>query len=238
MSTHTKLSGIITISLFSLFFMTLLTGCSKTGPAGATGPAGTTGAAGAAGATGAQGPQGPEGNANVMVDTFTITNAQWHWNSAYSFETAPSSYTEYFTRYHGVVDSAITSGVLDSGQVLVYFVPDPLVNGNQWVPLPYQFTDGSGNFNYEIAYETSSDSITLHFFFIQLVASATIPVLSTYNIPTTKFKIIAMTGSISTAMYHAGIDVGNYSAVSKFLGLDDPKPSGGLPLSPRTGRHR
>jgi hypothetical protein len=47
-----------------------------------------------------------------------------------------------------------------------------------------------------------------------------------------------MTGSISTAMYHAGIDVGNYSAVSKFLGLDDPKPSVVLPLSPRAGGHR
>lgn len=235
MSTSQKLSGLIAASLFSLFVMALLPGCSKTGPAGATGPAGSTGAAGAAGATG---PQGPEGNANVMVDTFSVTNAQWLWNSTYEFSTNPSSFTEYFTRYHNVPDTAITQDILNTGQVLVYFTPNTFGNANQWAPLPYEFTDASGNFNYEIAFETNDSTVRLHFFFVQLVASATIPVLSTYNIATYKFKIVAMTGTISTAMYHAGVDVGNYSAVSKFLGLDAPKPSTGLPLSPRAGGHR
>ncbi len=96
----------------------LAAGCSKTGPAGATGPTGP------AGPQGAPGPQGPEGNANVLVDTFTLTNSQWAYNSQYYFETTPGSYTEYFTRYHDVTDSAVTQSILNTGEVMVFFVPD------------------------------------------------------------------------------------------------------------------
>ncbi len=167
-----------------------------------------------------------------------MTNAQWRWNSDYEFQTSPGSYGDYLTRFYNATDSAVTQGVLDSGQVLIYFTSDPINNANQWSPLPFQYTDGSGNFNYEIAFETTAGSVELHYFFVQLVSTATIPNLSSYVIATYKFKIVAMTGSISTAMYHAGVDVGNYSAVSKFLNLDDPKPSGNLPLSPRAGGHR
>ena len=235
MSTSPKLPGFIAACLFSLFFLTLLPGCSKTGPAGATGPAGPTGAAGAAGP---QGPQGPEGNANVFVDTLTLTSSQWIYNSQYSFETSSGSYTEYFTRYHDITDSAVTQGVLDSGQVLAYFVPNPIANTAQWAPLPYQFLDGSGEFNYNVVFQTYVGKIELGYFFSQVVANPTIPTLSTYNIPTYHFKIVVMTGTISTAMYRAGVDVGNYSSVSKFLGLDAPMPFNDLPLRPRAGGHR
>jgi hypothetical protein len=234
----TKLRGIVLPILFSLFFLALSTGCSKTGPIGPAGAAGYAGATGASGAQGAQGPQGTEGNANVLVDTFSVTNAQWLWNSNYEFQTSPGSFGDYLTRFYNAADSAVTEGVLDSGQVLVYFTSDAINNPNQWSPLPFQFTDASGNFNYEITFETNVSSVELHYFFVQLVSTATIPTLSSFVIATYKFKIVAMTGSISTAMYHAGVDVGNYSAVSKFLDLDDPKPSGGLPLGPRAGGHR
>ena len=41
----------------------------------ACGSSGATGATGPQRATGPQGRQGPTGNANVLVDTFTVTNA-------------------------------------------------------------------------------------------------------------------------------------------------------------------
>lgn len=108
--------------VLGLVGLALVIGCGKTGPAGATGPQGTQGS------TGAAGPQGPQGNANVKVDTFSLTSAQWLYNSQYSLETSPGSYTEYFTRYHTLNLASVTQGILDSGMVMVYMVPNPLAN--------------------------------------------------------------------------------------------------------------
>jgi hypothetical protein len=108
---------------------------------------------------------------------------------------------------------------LDNGMVLVYFTPNTSNNTNQWAPLPYEFTDGSGNFNYEMAYETNVGTVRLHYFFVQLVASATIPVLSSYTIATYKFKVIAVTGTLSTALRKSHINLSDYQAVSRFTGV-------------------
>ena len=82
---------------------------------------------------GPQGPPGPEGDANVRVKTFSLTSSQWIWNSAYSFETSPGSFTEYFTRYADITFNSLTQGILDSGMVLAYFTANPSttpINGN------------------------------------------------------------------------------------------------------------
>ena len=135
----------------------LFSGCSKsTGPACATGPQGTTGA------TGAAGPTGPQGNAYVLVDVFSLTNSQWIYNSQYSLETSNGSYTEYFTRYHDVTDSAVTQAILNTGEVMVFFVPNPIVDTNQWAPLPFQFVDGSNIFTYNVAFETMPYTVRLY----------------------------------------------------------------------------
>ena len=165
-----------------------------------------------------QGPQGPMGNANVLEKTISVTNAQWLWNSQYVFQTSTTSYTEYFTRYVDCAFTALTTGILDSGMVLVYFTPNTSNNTNQWVPLPYQFTDGSDNFNYEISYETNVGTIRLHYFFVQTNPSATIPVLSSYAIATYQFKFVAVSGNVTTAMKKRGINFGDYGAVSGFIG--------------------
>ena len=191
----------------------LFTGCSKS-----SGPAGATGAQGATGAAGPAGPTGPQGNANVLVDVFSLTNSQWIYNSQYSLETSNGSYTEYFTRYHDVTDSAVTQTILNTGEVMVFFVPNPIVDTNQWAPLPFQFVDGSNIFTYNIAFETMPSTVRLHYFFTQL-QNGTIPNLATFNIPTYKFKIVVISGTISTAMQQAGIDKSDYNAVSAYLGL-------------------
>ncbi|HEY4064298.1 MAG TPA: collagen-like protein [Puia sp.] len=196
--------------LFFAATLFLFTACSKTGPAGATGPAGTTGPAG---------PTGPQGNANVFVDTFSIKSAQWAWNSFYEFQTGTGGYTEYFTRYYDATFTSITQNILNTGEVMVYFTPNTTGNTNQWAPLAYQFTDASGNFNYNVCFETMPGKVRLHYFFVQTVSSATIPTLSTYTIATYKFKIVAVSGTISTGMKQAGVNTASYSDVSKYLGL-------------------
>jgi len=163
--------------------------------------------------------QGPEGNANVKTDVFTVTNSQWVWNSQYEFQTSPSSYTEYFTRYFDRSNNSITQDVLTNGLVLVYFTPNTSNNTNQWAPLPYEFTDGSGNFNYNIAYETTVGTVRFHYFFVQLNAAAAIPVLSTYTIATYQFKIVSVTGQAGIFMANHNVNYNNYFEVSKALGL-------------------
>ena len=197
----------------------IFAGCSKTGPAGPAGAQGSQGSTGAAGPAGPQGSQGPEGNANVRVDTFTLTNAQWAWNSQYSLETAPGSYTEYFTRYHDVTLASITQGIIDSGMVLAYFVPNPLVNTNNWTPLPFQFLDGSQNFFYDVVFQVSVGKVELGYFFQQINAAASLPTLSTYTIPSYTFKLVVISGSLATQMKQQSVDVGNYDQVSHFLNI-------------------
>ena len=199
------------LTLMGLAFF--IVGCSKTGPAGPAGPAGPQGAQGATGA------QGPQGDANVTVDTFSLTSSQWLYNSQYSMETSPGTYTEYFTRYHTVTLPALTKGIIDSGLVLVYFVPNPPVDTAQWAPLPYQFLDGSDAFFYDVAYETYVGSIEMEYYFQQINSSATLPSLASWKIATYKFKIVLMTASIVAQMKQQGVDVKNYGQVNHFLNL-------------------
>jgi hypothetical protein len=208
---------------------TFAAGCSKSGPAGATGPSGATGPAGP------QGSQGPEGNANVLVDVFSLVNSQWTYNSQYYFETSPGSYTEKFTRYNNVTDSAVTQDILNTGEVMVFFVPNPIADTNQWAPLPYEFLDFSGSFTYNIAFETMPYTVRLHYFFGVINNATAPPNLATCVIPTYKFKIVVISGTISTAMFQAGIDKSDYNAVSAYLGLSDHHS---LPDGAGAGRNR
>ena len=180
--------------VISFFFLILLLSCGKTGPAG------------------------PQGNANVVEDTFTITSSQWLWNSQYNFETSPGGSTEYFTRYYDAAFPSATQDILNTGMVLVYFTPNP-INNNQWAPLPYQFTGFGGGFDYNIVYETKVGSVRLHYFFVSRSTSATIPTLSTYNMATYKFKLVAVSGKIVSGMKKAHIDPNDYNAVSHFVGF-------------------
>jgi hypothetical protein len=217
-----------TMSKFHTLGMTVLAGglivvataCGSSGATGATGPQGATGAQGPQGSqgpTGPQGPQGPTGNANVLVDTFTVTNTQWLYNAQYSLETSPGSYTEYFTRYYDATDSAVTADILATGMVLVYFTPNPIVSTTQWISLPYQFTDFSGSFAYNYAYETSVDHVALEFFFVTLNSTNPTPSLSTFDIPTFQFKIVAVSGTVAQSLKVAHIDLGNADAVLRFV---------------------
>jgi len=144
------------------------------------------------------GAPGPEGNANINSYQVSPTNSDWIYDSAWSFETAPQSYTQYFTRYYVITDANITQDILDHGFVDVYINPGPDLDPNQWVPLPYRFLDDSGGFYYFFGYEADVGQIILQYFFEQIAANATLPVLSSYDIPTYAFKVVYGTGT-STA---------------------------------------
>ncbi|WP_431215999.1 hypothetical protein ACQ86N_15925 [Puia sp. P3] len=77
--------------------------------------------------------QGPQGNANVKVDTFTLMNSDWIWNSVYNFST-PGVAGGVFTRYHDRGFTSVTQDVLDKGEVMVFFTPNNS-NPNQVVAL-------------------------------------------------------------------------------------------------------
>jgi len=185
--------------ILSLVFLVcvLSTSCSKTGQAGATGAT------------------GPQGNANVIVDTLTLTSAQWLWNDDYALYTSNGSYTEWFTRYHTVSFAPVTQGVLDSGVVLVYFTP---FMANGWLPLPYSFDTGNG-FAYDFVYVTSPGKVELEFFFDTYSPTATPPALSTFNMATYQFKIVAVTGTLTASQRSQLQTANDYQTAAKILGL-------------------
>lgn len=200
------------------FFVALVftvAACSKTGPAG---PQGSTGATGATGPQGPGGPQGPQGNANVFTDTFSLANADWLWNSGYTYSNSNNGTVTYFTRYHDVNFSKITQGMLDSGMVMVYVAPNAN-DQNQWSPLPYSFLSFGSAFYYNYVYETMPGKVRLHFFYSQNGSGAAPTTLSSDVIPTHKYKIVAVSGAISTAMKRDKVDAGDYNQVMKYLGL-------------------
>jgi hypothetical protein len=189
------------------------------GPKASTGWTTPISFTGPAGPAGPQGPQGPRGGAaNVSTDVFTVQGSDWLWNSQYVYETSPGSYTEYFTRYYVRPNHTITSGLLDSGLVVVYFTPSPVNNPYQWAPLPYQF-DSSFGYTDNYVYVTALNQVTLHYFFIQTDPSATLPTLSTYNDETRQFKIVTITGKTGKFMLEHHVNLNNYQDVAKITGI-------------------
>jgi len=162
--------------------------------------------------------QQPGTNAGVKTDVFSVSSADWLWNSQYLFETSAGSYTEYFTRYYVRLNNTITQNVLDNGMVLVYFQPSPVNNPNQWAPLPYQF-DSSFGYTYNYVYVTAVGQVTLHYFFIQTNPTATLPTLSTYTDETRKFKIVTVTGTTGNFLVAHHVNLNNYQEVSRITGL-------------------
>ena len=183
---------ILSFIAFILIAVLLISCKGDTGPAGATGPTGPTGATGAT---------GPTGNANVKVDTFTVANASWLWNSSYVIQTSGGGSTARFTRYYDRSYTAVTADILNTGMLLVYFTPNP--GGNfggsaiQWSPLDYSYLAFGSQYYYNVAYETSVGKVRLHYFYTPNGSAGTVPTdLSTAVLPSYKFKIVAVAGAI------------------------------------------
>ena len=165
------------------------------------------------------GPQGPMGNANVKIDVFSVTNAEWVSNSTYWTTTTSNVAQGYFSRYYVRSAAALTSDFISGpGIVMVYFQSQSTVNVNAWSPMPYSSLENqNGAYFFNYAYETLIGSIRLHFYFSK--NNGTVPTLSSYVLPTAKYKIVLITGTVVANLNAAHIDQNDRVAVAKYLGL-------------------
>ena len=85
--------------------------------------------------------------------------------------------------------------------------------------LPYSFLSFGSTFFYNYVYETMPGKVRLHFFYTQNGTGATPTTLSSDVIPTHKYKIVAISGTISAAMRRDKVYFGDYRQVMDYLGM-------------------
>jgi hypothetical protein len=114
-----------------------------------------------------QGPQGEHGaDAEILVDTFTITNDDWDGRGEYWYKVENAPYSGngfpgmYVTRYNATIDESI----LATGMVLVSYrsAPDYEDIQNRWTSMPFTFYGGT--FYYNMDYTTDLNQVTLDFY--------------------------------------------------------------------------
>jgi hypothetical protein len=204
--------------IFILALAVFAAGCGKDGAIGPQGDKGEQGDKGATGAAGEAGPKGATGNANVKIDTFTVKNEAWLYNATYYIGTSQNTSSGYFSRYYDRPNTLLTQSFLnDNGIVMVYYQSTPSFYKDQWVPLPYSFYSGTSKYAVNFAYQTDVGKVRLHFFFSNYDGAP--PVLSTYNIPKLRFKVVALTGTIVSGMKKNNINLNSYTDVSNYLNL-------------------
>ena len=170
---------------------------------------------------GCEGDQGPagldglDGNANVLTGTLAPTNAEWLWNSGYSFQTAEGSLTTYFTRYVEIPVEELTADFLTTGLVLMFF--EPMIDSGKWVPLPFSFLAFGSGYYFNIVFETLEDTIRLHYFFTPNNTVAIPPSIHDYVIPTYNFKYVLIEGTALDTMKAVGLDTTDYKSVMAYL---------------------
>ena len=171
----------------------------------------------AVGCEGDQGPAGPDGNANVKTGTISPTNEEWLWMSSYWFQQTTTTGMGYFTRYVDIPVAEITSDIISTGIVLVFF--EALPGSGNWTPLPFQFVEPYGAYIHNIVHEVSEGLVRLHYFNMRNSAGATLPELATVSIPTYTFKYTVIEGNALQAMTAREIDVTDHDQVMEYLAL-------------------
>ena len=85
--------------------------------------------------------------------------------------------------------------------------------------LPFQWEDISGSFQYVYSFETVSGMLELEFFFNYFNSNTPEPDIQTYLIPTARFKVIAVNGTVVDDMKRAQVHMDNYTEVDRFTVL-------------------
>ncbi len=166
------------------------------------------------GATGPTGPAGKDGNANVITRSFTVYDSTWTMGG-YSFNPSVNSTTTWFAKVYTVVDSAITSGVVDSGMVLVYF--RSYSGDSAWVPLPFSFLDFGRDFSYRILDDFKQYALRIYIFPEPNSSGATVPLIANMHFPPYTFKYLIVSGSSYMLMKREGVDFTNLRQVENYL---------------------
>jgi hypothetical protein len=169
---------------------------------------------------GPQGPPGVDGNANVATHTLTLTSAQWLWQGQYTMTTGSNTALGWLTRYADIERPQLTADVLARGAVLVYTQADTAV-ADKWVPLPHQLLAGNLNYHYNYVYEALVGKVRLHFFYTPSAPSApsasTPTDLRTVTLPTRKFKVTIIDGTIAASIGAEGVSLADPIAVDAAL---------------------
>jgi len=176
--------------------------------------------------------QGPMGNANVKTDTFTVAATQWQLSvpgGGIPLETVTGGrYNSAPYLFYSRANNSITQDVLDNGLVLVYVEPMPDFSPEFWepVPLEYPMTIGASpnTYLYNINFATfdSPGQVNVGFYFAQPGTGVTLPDLATYQTTMTvnyRFKVITVTGQAGVFMATNHVNLKDYTAVSRALGL-------------------
>ena len=134
-----------------------------------------------------------KGNANVMIDTFRVSNSDWKYGATYYVGTSTGISTGFDSRYFDHTESGITQELLNTGIVQAYYTSEPDLNANNWTPLPYSFIT-YGGYQYNYATETNVGKMSFYFYFNKI--STDPPDLQAYSFPEIKFKIVLLPGNI------------------------------------------
>jgi hypothetical protein len=150
---------------------------------------------------GPQGQTGANGNANVVIDTFTVANADWADKATYSHVTQfdpGSGYVfpgmDYIRPLQAIDSSILATGLVMVDVNAVWNYPG---YANRWIPIPYSFYGGSWTYNLD--YLTDLYQVKLDFYLTRLVANTGANPSSTdvqnVDLPTYKVKIVVIAGT-------------------------------------------
>jgi len=193
--------------------------CSKEGPVG---PAGPQGIQGPAGPQGVQGVQGPQGNANVSSGTFTLSNANYK-NDYWTITTGPSSALGNFAKKATVNVPAITSGIFNTGTVLVYLkTPNGLTATlSTWSLLPFDITSFGGGFFISIKFNYEVGKLYVYYLYMATDNSVTVPSVYSAVVPDYTFKYIIIAGNSGGRIQNPQVDYNDYAAVCRYYGIPE-----------------
>lgn len=174
---------------------------------------GPEGPAGPMGVQGVQGIQGPEGNANVFADTLTLISSDWLWAATYWFQYNDCCATGTASRYYDIEIPAITEDILFEGEVRIFMEHLNSFEDSTWSSLPITFIN---NYFTIYTYQVSEEQIRLYFFHSKNDPSATLPDLSTFEIPTRLFKWVVIEGNLVSQMNNSNVDLNNYNQIEAY----------------------
>ncbi len=176
--------------------------------------------------------QGPMGNANVKTDTFTVDHGQWAVSTAgggFPLETiTDGTYNSAPYLFYSRPNNSVTQDVLDNGLVLVYVEPLPDFTPEFWYPVPLQYpiyaSSAPNLYQYDIDFVTFNfpGQVNVGFYFAQPGTGVTLPDLTIYYTNLTvnyRFKVITVTGQAGVFMAQNHVNLKDYTAVSRALGL-------------------
>lgn len=204
-------------ALLVAFALTLATAACD-GPVGPQGDRGPQGPAGEDGQDGADGQDGQDGNANVVSDTFVVTDDDYQ-NSWWTLTTGSGSSYSIAAKIAEISVPAITDSIFSTGTVLVYLkVPEGLsTEATQWSPLPFMLRAFSVGYFNSIKYAYDVGVIHIAYLFEASDSDASVPSVHNEIVPDYEFKYVVIEGTLVSQVTAAGVNLDDVEEVQTFF---------------------